>query len=278
MPELPEVETVRRTLAPAIGHIVEAVWSGRSLLRGARIPGAALRRAAVGAAIEPIRRWGKYLLLDFAGRDRVLVAHLGMTGRFRLHRRGEPRVAHTHLVVSLSGDLELRYSDPRRFGHLSLAPRGRESEHPPLAVLGIDALDPGLDGAVLYRATCGRGRQIKALLLDQSVVAGVGNIYASEALWWARIKPTLRAGALSCARADLLAEAIGAVLRLALERGGTSLRDFVAADGAQGDNSAYLQVYDRAGEPCLRRGCGGLIRRRVLHGRSTFHCPRCQSR
>lgn len=276
MPELPEVETVRRTLRPALGLTVERVWGGRQRLRGARIPAAPLRRAAVGAPIEAVRRWGKYLLVDFAGRERCLVTHLGMTGRLRIHSSDEPRAPHTHLVIGLSRGRELRYSDPRRFGHLSLARRGREREHPPLAVLGIDALSDDLDGELIYRASRNSRRVLKGFLLDQDVIAGLGNIYVSEALWLARIHPTSPAGRLGRERAERLARAIRDVLRRALDHGGTSLRDFVAADGAQGENAHYLRVYDRARASCPRRGCDGVIRRRVIGGRSSFYCPRCQ--
>lgn len=276
MPELPEVETVRRTLRPALGLRVERVWGSRGRLRGVAVPAAALRRAAVGASIEDVRRWGKYLLVDFAGRRQCLVTHLGMTGRLRIHDSDDPRVPHTHLVIGLSRGRELRFSDPRRFGHLSLARRGREREHPPLAVLGTDALSDELDGELLYRASRGSRRVLKGFLLAQDVVAGLGNIYVSEALWLARIHPTSPAGRLARGRAERLARAIRDVLHRALDHGGTSLRDFVAADGVQGENAHYLRVYDRASRPCPRRGCGGVIRRRVIGGRSTFYCPRCQ--
>lgn len=272
MPELPEVETVRRTLAPAIGRELRGVWASRARLRGVAIPRRRLA-ALAGKPIEDVRRWGKYLLIDIAGA--VVVVHLGMTGRLRLHDPRDPRVDHTHLVLDL-GDVELRYSDPRRFGHVSVTRRDREREHPPLAVLGVDALSDELDANLLYRHSRGSTRSIKTLLLDQSVVAGVGNIYACEALWLAQIRPTMRSYRLSRARASRLVAAIRDTLLRALDLGGTTLRDFVAADGSIGENGHYLRVYGQEGEPCPRRGCGGTIRRRVVGGRSTFHCPRCQ--
>lgn len=277
MPELPEVETVRRTLAPVIGRRIESVWASRQKLRERLIPRARLARASTGARIEGIRRWGKYLLVDFIDRPAVMVVHLGMTGRLRVHANSDARVDHTHLVMGLSGRSELRYSDPRRFGHISVAERGREQEHPPLSVLGIDALTGTVDGAMLHEHTRRSRRMMKAFLLDQSVVAGLGNIYVCEVLWRARVRPTLRAHRLSRRRCGSVADAIGAVLDNALDRGGTSLRDFVAADGAKGENSHYLRVYDREGSGCLRRTCAGEIRRTLLQGRATFYCPTCQS-
>ena len=280
MPELPEVETVRRTVQPAVGRRVTAVWTSGLPLRLARpVDQAALRRAAVGATIAAVRRIGKYLLIDFTGRDELVLVHLGMSGRLRLVPRGTPRAPHTHVVFRLDGPSELRYSDPRRFGMVAVAPGGaREREHPSLAVLGRDPLLERVTGAFLHAAASRSRQTMKAILLDQGILAGVGNIYASEALWLAGVPPTLRGVQLDRPRADALARAVGAVLRHALRRGGTSLRDFVDADGVAGENADYLRVYDRAGEPCPRRGCPGRIRRTVLQGRATFHCPRCQRR
>ncbi len=278
MPELPEVETVRRTLGPALDREVTKVWAARTTLRSVPIAGGRIRRLTLGTHFTEVRRWGKYLLLDLAERDGLLVCHLGMTGRLRVQSSDDERSSHTHLVLSLSGGFELRYSDPRRFGHLSIAQRGREREHPPLAVLGIDALADEVDGTFIRERAQRTTRSLKQFLLDQSVLAGLGNIYVSESLWGARIKPTLPANRLSAPRADVLARAIRHVLDSALTRGGTSLRDFIAADGAYGENVHYLRVYDRDGEPCARPECPGTIRRTVIQGRSTFHCPRCQSR
>jgi formamidopyrimidine-DNA glycosylase len=171
---------------------------------------------------------------------------------------------------------ELRYSDPRRFGIISLVRRGDERSHPSLAELGVDPLLHDVTGDMLHAMTRGRRSPIKAFLLDQRFIAGIGNIYASEALWQARIRPTARAGSLSRPRARALAEAIRDVLDRALDHGGTSLRDFVHADGNKGSNSEYLLVYPREGAPCPRPGCAGAIRRTVIQGRATFHCPRCQ--
>lgn len=284
MPELPEVETVRRTLAPAVGARVMEVWtSGLPLRLNHPVPAAALREATVGRTIEAVRRWGKYLLIDLARGPMSILVHLGMSGRLRLMDASTPRPAHTHVAFELGSargrvDRELRYSDPRRFGMVDVVVRGQERAHPALAVLGMDPLESTLTGEMLYQASRGVRRSIKLFLLDQAVVAGVGNIYASEALWQARIRPTMEARKLSRSRAADLAQAVHDVFARALEHGGTSLRDFVNADGREGENAQYLYVYDRAGEACPRPECGQLIRRTVLQGRSTFHCPRCQRR
>ncbi len=280
MPELPEVETVRRTLTSAIGMRVNRVWtSGAKLRLKQSVNVAKLRKAAKDRYIEDVRRWGKYLLIDFAEGPFSVMVHLGMSGRLRLMKLDTVRPPHTHVVFSLSGkrrQRELRYSDPRRFGQVTWVTRGAEREHPSLAKLGIDPLLSKLGGDHIYRCSRDRRRTMKAFLLDQSIIAGVGNIYASEALWQAQVHPALRAYRLSRRRADRLAVAVHEVFERALEHGGTSLRDFVNADGREGSHAHYLWVYDREGRPCLR--CGSLIRRTVMHGRATFHCPKCQRR
>ena len=280
MPELPEVETVRRTLQPAIGRRVTAVWTSELPLRMRRpIDRGGLERAALGAPITAVRRHGKYLMIEFAGRAELMLVHLGMTGRLRLVPAGAPRAPHTHVVLALDGPQEIRFSDPRRFGMVDVAPAGsRQREHPALAVLGRDPLLESVTGAFLHQAARRTRQNLKALLMDQGVVAGVGNIYASEALWLARLAPTLRGVQLDRRGADALARAVSSVLHNALRRGGTTLSDFVDADGVEGENADYLRVYDRAGQRCARRGCPGRIRRTVIQGRATFHCPRCQSR
>ena len=280
MPELPEVETVRRTLEPAVGRRVTGVWtSGFPLRMNHPIDRAGLERAAVGAVLGAVTRHGKYLMLEFEKRDELVLVHLGMSGRLRLVPGTEPSAAHTHVVFALDGPRQIRYSDPRRFGLVTVAPGGeRRREHPALAVLGRDPLLERVGGAFLHESARRSKQVIKTILLDQSVLAGVGNIYACEALWLARIMPTVRGHKLTRAQWDELARAVRAVLRVALTRGGTSLRDFVDADGMEGDNAEYLRVYGREGEVCQRRGCGGKIRRTVIQGRATFYCPRCQRR
>jgi formamidopyrimidine-DNA glycosylase len=274
VPELPEVETVRRTLAPAIGARITGLGtSGKPLHMGRPMPVAALRRGLVDRRIIAVRRIGKYLLVDVDGGAALLV-HLGMSGRFRLVGGGTPVAAHTHLVLPLDDGRQLRFTDPRRFGQIDLVRRGAEREHPSLAVLGRDPLLEGIPGPWLHEQARRRTVTLKSLLLDQSVIAGIGNIYASEALWRVRIRPTRRARRLGAADAAALAKAVRAVLEHALSRGGTSLRDFVDADGHQGDNAEYLKVYGRQGEPCPR--CRTTIRRSVIQGRATYFCPTCQ--
>ncbi len=273
MPELPEVETVRRTLAPAVGAKIASVWDSGMGLHMQRKPPRRKLRALVGARITTLRRHGKYLLLD-TDRDESLLVHLGMTGRFCIHPAKAPRASHTHLVLGL-GTRELRFVDPRRFGQIDVFTRTAEREHPALAVLGPDALNALIDPGVFHAAARERRTTLKAFVLDQRVIAGVGNIYASEALWRAGLRPTQRTGKLTVDGALRLVEAIREVIASALLNGGTTLADFVAADGTAGDNAAYLFVYDRAGLPCPR--CKTVIRRSVLQGRATFYCPTCQT-
>lgn len=280
MPELPEVETVRRTLAPAIGARVTDIWtSGKSLRLDQSVDRSKLVRAAQGRVLEDIRRKGKYLIIDFADSQWSVLVHLGMSGRLRLMNARSERPAHTHVVFALENGRdtsELRYSDARRFGQVAAFMRATESEHPSLAKLGLDPLQQELTGAYLYPFLRKSKKTIKTLLLDQRAVTGVGNIYASEALWHARIHPGTRAHRISRARADALALAIRDVFERALGHGGTSLRDFMDAEGREGTHSHYLWVYGREDEPCVRPTCHGRIRRTVMANRSTFHCPRCQ--
>ncbi len=280
MPELPEVETVRRTLEPAVGRRVVGVWtSGFPLRMNQPVDRAGLERAAVGAVLGAVSRHGKYLMLEFEARSELVLVHLGMSGRLRLVPRADPEAPHTHVVFALDGPRQIRYSDPRRFGLVAVAPGGeRRREHPALAELGRDPVLERVGGRFLHEAARRSAQMVKSILLDQRVLAGVGNIYACEALWLARVAPSVRGRNLSRAQCDELMRAVRAVLRLALTRGGTSLRDFVDADGVEGENAEYLRVYGREGELCLRRGCGGRNRRVVIQGRATFYCPRCQRR
>ncbi len=291
MPELPEVETVRRTLAPALGGCVTKVWtSGKSLHLGREVDASALGDAARGAKLEAIERIGKYLILAFSGRDQVVLVHLGMSGRLWLQRAGAETDPHVHVRFFFEGrggdiDRELRFRDPRRFGLVTTARRGFEREHPALSRLGVDPLVARAQGGgksrlaqALVSGFRGRTIPLKAALLDQRTVAGIGNIYASEALFEARLDPALPAKALTTSGATRLARAIDDVLLRALENGGTSLRDFVAGDGTSGQNAEYLRVYDRGGAACPRARCKGTIERAVMQGRATYFCPRCQRR
>jgi formamidopyrimidine-DNA glycosylase len=284
MPELPEVETVRRTLTPALGMKILGVWDSGMGLHMRRKPPRKKLRALVGATLTKARRHGKYLLLD-TDTDATLLIHLGMTGRVLVSSKDTPRPKHTHLVLSLGdpresgpnselGTKELRFADARRFGQLDVVDRTHWRSHPALEGLGPDPLVDGIDPVAFAARAKGKKATLKAFLLDQTVLAGVGNIYASEALWRAKLRPTTRAYKLTAESAARLAEAINETFKNALENGGTSFSDFIAADGAYGDNEEYLWVYGREGEPCRR--CKTKIRRAVQQGRVTFFCPSCQ--
>jgi formamidopyrimidine-DNA glycosylase len=274
VPELPEVETVRRTLAPAVGAKILSVWDSGKGLHMQRKPPRKKLRELVGATLTAMRRHGKYLLLD-TDTPYTLLIHLGMTGRVLISQAATSRPKHTHLVLDLGGR-ELRFCDARRFGQIDVVERAHEREHPGLALLGPDPLVHGIDVAAFAAAAKKKKSTLKAFVLDQSVLAGVGNIYASEALWRAQLRPTTRAHKLSADAAARLAKAIDEVLHHALTNGGTTLSDFVAADGAEGDNADYLWVYGRAGEKCLR--CKKTVIRRAVHqGRATYYCPTCQT-
>lgn len=273
VPELPEVETVRLSLAPyLVGHRVVAVEARRIALREGIEP-ASWRARFTGARIVALERRGKYLL---ARTERaVALFHLGMSGRMVLRRPAEPREPHTHLILRMDHGLEVRFIDPRRFG-VAVVLRPEELEaHPGLGRLGVDPLSDGTQEA-LRRATARSRAPIRSVLLDQTVLAGVGNIYANEALARAGISPLRRARSISDRRIVALAGAVRQVLEEALEAGGTTLRDggFVNASGDGGYFAVGLLVYGREDEPCV--ACGAPIRRRVLTGRSAFYCPRCQ--
>jgi len=290
VPELPEVETIVRGLAPVLrGRIIKSVWTsglGLHLARAVDVEG--LRAVTARGAITDVRRRGKYITLVVArtrARRRVATAadphahddegvciHLGMTGRLRVQPATTPRAPHTHVVFTLDGGAELRFVDARRFGWV--APGAPLAALPGLAALGPDPLSE-LDADSLARALTGARAPIKAFLLDQSRVAGLGNIYVCEALHIAGVHPATPAHRVRGRAARLLA-AIRETLEGGIARRGTTLRDYVDADGFAGDNAAALEVYGRAGEPCPT--CGTLIRRRIDSGRSTFYCPRCQKR
>lgn len=271
MPELPEVETIRRELEPALlGTRVRSVWtSGFALRLGRPVDRDALVAACVGHRVRAVLRRAKYLVIEFDEPHRIVV-HLGMSGRLLLVDARTPRPAHTHVVFALDGARELRYVDPRRFGLVA-------ADAPELAALGLDPFDPALTGERMHKLTRATRRAVKEFLLDQRGVVGVGNIYACEALHVARIHPKTPASRLSRARATVLRDAIRAVLTQGLANRGTTLRDYVSAGGAIGDNQSHLRVYDRAGRPCPRPGCGQ-VRRLPNQARGTFYCPRCQCR
>ena len=290
MPELPEVETVRAGLAEAMtGRRIELVELRRADLRKPFPKGFAKRLK--GRTIVNLGRRAKYLLMALDDGTEVLL-HLGMSGSFRVegetgagtpgqfhHPRGRLE-KHDHVVFRLNGGTRIVYNDPRRFGLMDIVtadPGG------PIGRLGVEPLLGVLEPSLLADRFRVRRTSIKAALLDQRVVAGLGNIYVCEALWRARISPLRSAASLApagsstpSAEVKRLAKAIPAVLRDAIAAGGSSLRDYARADGSLGSFQHRFDVYDRAGQRCHRRGCGGVIARVVQSGRSTFHCPVCQ--
>jgi formamidopyrimidine-DNA glycosylase len=276
MPELPEVEVTARALARHLdGRRVDEVRIHEPRLRW-RVS-CALARILTGQRIEHIGRRGKYLLWHLP--SGVLISHLGMSGSWRIHEAGRapPRARHDHVEIRCEGAI-VRLNDPRRFGVLlwHARERGDVMAHPLLASLGVEPFDAAFGGELLFRATRGRRRPIKQVLLDGAPVVGVGNIYASESLFAARIDPRVPAGRIGRIRYARLAQAIRAVLARAIEAGGSTLRDFSSAEGVDGRYTEFAQVYGRAGRPCLQ--CGTPIRRIEQGQRATFYCPRCQRR
>lgn len=271
MPELPEVETVVRGLLPLLaGNRIDGVVVNRPDLR-LPLP-VDLGQRLTGAGVTTVRRRAKYGLID-TDRGDTLLFHLGMSGRFRLLTADETPARHDH-VLFRTGSSRLAFHDPRRFGLLLLMPTIAVASHPLLARIGPEPLEAGFDGASLAAAARNRRTPIKALLLDQQVVAGIGNIYASEALFAAGIHPATPAGQLSADRLHRLAGAVQTVLASAIAAGGSTLRDHALVSGESGYFQHDFSVYGRVGQPC--RPCGATIERIVQAGRSTFFCPRCQ--
>ena len=284
MPELPEVETIRRGLVSLVeGASITGVTTARPNLRFPFPPDLA---SIAGTDIAGIGRRAKYLLFQLSD-GRVLLSHLGMTGAWRLDddAPAEPTrlipagraAAHDHLRVSISRAgraAHLIYNDPRRFGFVSLAASAELA--PELAGLGPEPLGNGFSPDHLAAAASGRATPVKSLLLDQRIVAGLGNIYVCEALWRAGIAPTRAAGTLDAKDIAALVTAIREVLADAIAAGGSTLKDFVSAEGATGYFQHSFDVYGRAGEPCRRPGCGGTVLRIAQAGRSSFYCPDCQ--
>jgi formamidopyrimidine-DNA glycosylase len=287
MPELPEVETVRRGLAPAMEGARLAKVEVRD--RRLRWPLAKdFEKRLTGQAVEGLGRRAKYLLADLSSGD-VLLMHLGMSGSFRIGKDAKPGVyyhekskstAHDHVVFHMSNGATVTFNDPRRFGSMKLVPRAKLESEPLLRNLGPEPLGNEFDAAILAQACAGKRTSLKAALLDQRVVAGLGNIYVCEALFRAHLSPKRLASTIADRhgkpnqRAVALVDAIKAVLKDAIEAGGSSLRDHRRTDGALGDFQHNFRVYDRESEPCPN--CKGKIKRIVQSGRSTFYCPSCQ--
>jgi len=293
MPELPEVETVRRGLEPIlVGNAFASVEQRRPDLRfplpqrfGERL---------TGRRIEALDRRAKYLLARLDDGE-VLVMHLGMTGRFSIDKTNgavaapghfahpkKPIPKHEHIVFHLRDGSAVRYSDVRRFGLMDLIPASTLDSHALFKGLGVEPLGEALNPSWLAAKLKGKATSIKAALLDQRLIAGLGNIYACEALHRARISPLKLAGTLAgksgkpTKKTEALVEGIKAVLESAIKAGGSSLRDYRHTDGRLGRFQHRFKVYGREGKPCKRTGCGGIVRRVVQSGRSTFFCPTCQ--
>jgi len=282
MPELPEVETVRRGLEPVLtGRRIVQVAVNRPDLRWPFPPRMAER--LTGATVLGLRRRSKYLLADLSTGETLLV-HLGMSGRILISgvTLGEFRYAHAapekhdHVVIGVEGGGRVTFNDPRRFGAMDLVATDRAESHPLLANLGPEPLGNAFSETYLIDRLKGRRTPMKAALLDQGIVAGLGNIYVCEALHRAGVSPLRLAGRTSAGRIAALVPVIREVLTEAIAAGGSSLRDYRQADGELGYFQHSFRVYDREGAPCPTEGCGGVIRRTVQSGRSTFHCTACQ--
>jgi formamidopyrimidine-DNA glycosylase len=294
MPELPEVETVRAGLEP--------VLTGRSFVRveqrrpDLRFPlPERFAERLTGRRVLRLERRAKYILVHL-DHDEVLAVHLGMTGRLIVSNGGPERdltlgqyvyehgkdARHDHLVFTMSGGAVVTYNDARRFGYMTLIPEGELANDAFFAGLGVEPLSDDLSGSYLARRAAGKKVDLKAFLMDQRIVAGLGNIYVCEALFRAGLSPWKPAARLATKTgkptpaAERLASEIKAVLRDAIRAGGSTLRDYKRADGTSGLFQNEFAVYGREGEPCARPGCRGTVARKVQGGRSTFYCPACQ--
>ena len=278
MPELPEVEVTRLGLLPHLPGqtIIQAIFRTARLRHA--VPAELAERLA-GKRIEAIQRRGKYLIFDCSSADGHdsergwLIVHLGMTGSVRLVPPGTPAQKHDHVDLVFPKTV-LRLRDPRRFGAVLWHTGPEIDTHPALAVLGIEPLSTAFDGDWLYQATRHRTAPIKPLLMDSHLLVGVGNIYASEALFSAGIAPTRAAGRIGRERCHILAKSIRATLEASIAAGGSSVRDYVHSDGGAGSFQLTCAVYGRAGQPC--HVCGTPIRSLRQAGRTTFFCPHCQ--
>jgi formamidopyrimidine-DNA glycosylase len=293
MPELPEVETVRRGLEPVlVGQRIARLELRRKDLR---FPFPSRFRARVeGQHVAALTRRAKYLIAELSSGE-GLIMHLGMTGRFIVEEAGraalEPGAFHAdagrhprhdHVVLHLADGARITYNDVRRFGFMDMAPLAGMAQSRHFAGMGVEPLGNALSGALIAELFAGKTAPLKAALLDQRLIAGLGNIYVCEALFRARLHPEAPAGGVATAAgkprpaAEALAGVIRDVLMEAVEAGGSTLRDFAHTDGSLGYFQHRFRVYDREGEACVTEGCGGVVKRIVQSGRSTFFCPRCQ--
>ncbi|WP_417205834.1 bifunctional DNA-formamidopyrimidine glycosylase/DNA-(apurinic or apyrimidinic site) lyase [Antarctobacter sp.] len=282
MPELPEVETVRRGLAPVMeGQVIARARVNRPDLRWP-FPDRMADRLT-GARVDRLRRRSKYILADLSTGETLLI-HLGMSGRMLVsgdplgrfvHDHPAPE-KHDHVVLDMGQGARITFNDPRRFGAMDLMATVGAEGHPLLAVLGPEPLGNGFSESYLVSALAGRKTPIKAALLDQKIIAGLGNIYVCEALYRTRIHPARKVNRLSGARLATLVPVVRTVLQDAIAAGGSSLRDFRQADGELGYFQHSFDVYGREGQPCRTEGCTDTVRRIVQSGRSSFYCPSCQ--
>ena len=288
MPELPEVETVRRGLVPVMeGATITRAEVRRKDLRFPFPDG--FQERLTGRRIESLGRRAKYLLADLDGGE-VVIMHLGMSGSFRIetavqgdfHHARSRDAAHDHVVFHLSSGATVTYNDPRRFGFMLLSGRAALADHPLFAHLGVEPTGNALSAAYLAERFRDKQAPLKAALLDQSIIAGLGNIYVCEALFRAGLAPTRKAGSLvtkagaATARLERLVPVIHEVIAEALEAGGSTLRDHAQPSGELGYFQHRFQIYDREGEACVTAGCRSTVRRMVQSNRSTFYCPTCQ--
>jgi formamidopyrimidine-DNA glycosylase len=282
MPELPEVETVRRGLAPAMeGAVITKAQVNRPDLRWPFPENMAAR--LTGQRVQTLRRRSKYILADLSSGETLLI-HLGMSGRMtvsgdplgRFHHDHPAPEKHDHVVLDMSNGARITFNDPRRFGAMDLMKTASAETHPLLAKIGPEPLGNSFDGPYLAAQLKTRNTPIKSALLDQRIVAGLGNIYVCETLFRAGISPKRRAKNLSSQRAGALVPIIRDVLTDAITAGGSSLRDFRQADGELGYFQHRFDVYDREGNACRKPGCAGTVKRIVQSGRSSFYCPACQ--
>lgn len=271
MPELPEVETVRLGLAPVLeGRRLIRAEARRADLRWPFPPD--FRQALTGQRVVRLSRRAKYLLMHLES-GRILIVHLGMSGSFRVHEHTPPAPAkHDHVVFETDVGATLYFHDPRRFGAMDLTDEASLAAHPLIRGLGPEPLDDAFDAAVLAARLKGRNTSIKAALMDQGTVAGLGNIYVCEALFRAGLSPKRTARTVQGGRAEKLAAAIKAVLAEAIRSGGSSLRDHMQVNGELGYFQHAFAVYGREGEPCPGCDCAGAVKRIVQGGRSTFYC------
>lgn len=282
MPELPEVETVRRGLAPVMeGAVITRTDVNRPDLRWP-FPERMAERLT-GQRVERLRRRSKYVLADLSSGETLLI-HLGMSGRMLIS--GDPlgkfvhehpaAEKHDHVVFHMENGARITFNDPRRFGAMDLMKTAEEANHKLLAVLGPEPLGNDFHEAVLVQAFKGRNTPVKSALLDQRIVAGLGNIYVCETLFRAGISPARKAGLIAAPRVASIVPIIRKVLSEAIEAGGSSLKDFRQADGELGYFQHSFDVYGREGEPCKAKGCDATVTRIVQSGRSSFYCPQCQ--